>query len=77
MSTPNKIIYYGGTNVLGFLMNQERKHWLLKTDKKKQVQDDVTGDIFQGQIDNRGSNIVVKSEKVPYKHVIRNQIWYY
>lgn len=74
MSTPNKIIYYGGTNVLGFLMNQERKHWLLKTDKKKQVQDDVTGDIFQGQIDNRGSNIVVKSEKVPYKTNMLSEI---
>lgn len=67
MNTPNKITYFAGPRVLKFLMNQERSHWLLKTDKNKQSQDDVTGDIFKGQVDNRGSSVVVKTEKSQYK----------
>lgn len=67
MNTPDKIIYFTGPRVLKFLMNQERSHWLLKTDKNKQSQDDVTGDIFKGQVDNRGSSVVAKTEKSQYK----------
>lgn len=52
------------------IMEQERKHWLLKTDKKKQVQDMRTGDAFQGRIDNVGSDIIVETEKLPLKDPI-------
>ena len=36
---PNKIMWYLGYNNLGLILEQERKHWLMKTDKMKQVQD--------------------------------------
>lgn len=65
---PNKILWYLGYNNLGLILEQERKHWLLKTDKQKQIQDKVTGDIFEGVIDNRGSEISIKSSKLPIKN---------
>ena len=74
MSTPNKMTWYVGTNGLSFILDQERKHWLMKTDKKKQVQDDETGDLFQGQIDNRGSNVIIESEKSSYKTSVLNEL---
>lgn len=64
---PNKILWYLGYNNLGLMLEQERKHWLMKTDKRKQVQDKLTGDIFEGEIDNRGSDIKVKSSKLSVK----------
>ena len=33
MSTPNKIQWFLGYNRLNLILEQERKHWLLKTDK--------------------------------------------
>ena len=65
---PNKILWYLGYNNLGLILDQERKHWLLKTDKKKQIQDKITGDIFEGEIDNRGSDISIKSSKLAIKN---------
>lgn len=62
---PNKIKWYLGSCTLAMTMDQERKHWLKKTDKSKQVQDKVTGDIFQGRIDNLGSDIIIETEKLP------------
>lgn len=67
---PSKIEWYLGSASLAMIMEQERKHWLLKTDKKKQVQDMQTGDAFQGRIDNVGSDIVVETEKLPYKDYV-------
>ena len=67
---PNKILWFLGYNNLGLMLEQERKHWLLKTDKRKQVQDKNTGDIFEGEIDNRGSDIVIRSSKLPIKNNI-------
>lgn len=64
----HKLLWYLGYNNLGLILDQERKHWLLKTDKKKQVQDKNTGDLFQGYIDNRGSDVIIKSEKLPIKY---------
>ena len=64
---PNKILWYLGYNNLGLILEQERQHWLLKTDKLKQVQDKDTGDIFEGTIDNRGSDIIIKSDKLNIK----------
>ena len=65
MSIPNKILWLLGYNNLAFILEQERQHWLLKTDKKKQIQDKITGDMFQGQIDNIGSDIILNTEKLP------------
>lgn len=62
---PNQIKWYLGSYTLAMVMEQERKHWLLKTDKNLQVQDKVTGDIFHGRIDNLGSDIIIETEKLP------------
>ena len=67
---PNKILWYLGYNNLALMLEQERKHWLLKTDKRKQIQDKATGDIFEGEIDNRGSDIKVRSSKLSIKSTI-------
>ena len=64
---PKKIFWMLGYNNLSLILDQERKHWLMKTDKKKQVQDKTTGDLFQSQIDNIGSDIIIETEKLPYK----------
>src|SRR5574344_1046862 len=55
-------------NNMSFILEQERKHWLMKTNKKKQIQDKHTGDMFQGQIDNIGSDVIVETEKLPYTY---------
>ena len=59
----NKIYELLGYNNLALIMDQERKHWLMKTDKRKHIQDKVTGDLFEGIIDNTGSNIIVETQK--------------
>lgn len=64
----NKIHWYLGYNSLAILTEQERKHWLMKTDKQKQVVDPVTGDQYQGQIDNMGSDVIIETEKLATKH---------
>jgi hypothetical protein len=73
---PDKIQWFMGYNGLALNLEQERKHWLLKTDKKKQVQDKKTGDVFQGQIDNIGSDIIIESEKLPIKNDVIQSIAY-
>ena len=65
---PKKILWYLGYNNLGMILEQERKHWLMKTDKMKQVQDKITGDVFEGVLDNRGSDVIIKSSKLPFKN---------
>jgi hypothetical protein len=60
--------WYLGYNSLALITEQERKHWLMKTDKRKQMIDPVTGDQYQGQIDNIGSDIIIETEKLPTKH---------
>lgn len=61
MST--KTEYYLGMNNLMMILEQERKHWLLHTDKKKTSQDKRTGDMYVGTVDNKGSNIVIETNK--------------
>lgn len=73
---PNKIELFMGYNNLALVLEQEKKHWLMKTDKSKQLQDKVTGDIFQGYIDNLGSDIKIESEKLPIKNSIVQSIKY-
>ena len=65
---PNKLLRVLGYNNLSVILMQERRHWLLKTNKNKQIQDSVTGDVFQGRIDNAGADIVIESKKLPYKY---------
>ena len=49
------------------MIDQERKHWLMKTDKMKRLQDKNTGDMYQGKIDNMGSDVVIETSKLPLK----------
>ena len=68
-----KTRWYLGSASLAMTAEQERRHWLNKTDKNKSVQDIVTGDIFRGRIDNLGSDIIVETEKLPLQNpVVQN-----
>lgn len=69
-SIPEKILYHLGYNNLGLILDQERKHWMMKVDKKLQIQDKTTGEIFEGTIDNTGSNVVIESEKLDIQSVV-------
>lgn len=60
---PQKIKWYLGAASYAMIMEQDRKHWLLKTDRTKQVQDTITGDVFKGRVDNLGSDIIIETEK--------------
>lgn len=73
---PNKIYWFLGYNNLAFILEQERKHWLMKTDKKIHVQDNYTGSIYQGLVDNIGSDIVLESEKLPIDNSIIQSLKY-
>ena len=61
---PDKIVWHAGYNTLSILMDQERKHWLMKVNANKTVQDKDTGDMFKGVIDNTGGEIVLSTEKL-------------
>ena len=52
------------------MLEQERRHWLLKTSAINQVQDKITGDMFRGRIENLGSDIIVETEKLPTTDVL-------
>lgn len=62
---PNKIEWYLGLGSLAIMMDQDRKHWLLKADKTKSTQDPITGAMFHGQIMNVGSGIQLEVSKLP------------
>lgn len=72
----NKIQWTIGYSNLSLILEQDRKHWLMKTDKKKQVQDKYTGDMFLGQIDNIGSDILLTTEKLLIPNRITKSINY-
>ena len=59
----NKTHWMLGYNGLAFITEQERKHWLMKTDKKKTLIDPVTRDQYIGQVDNIGSDIIIETNK--------------
>lgn len=71
---PNKLLRLLGYNNLSVILEQERRHWLLKTDNNKQIQDKLTGDIFQGKVDNIGSDVILESKKLPYKYDFTSDI---
>lgn len=60
----DKMFIYSGANTMRILMDQERKHWLMKTDKSKTLQDKETGDMFKSVIDNNGGEIILSTEKL-------------
>ena len=60
----DKMFLYSGAITMRILMDQERKHWLLKTDKSKTLQDKTTGDMFKSVIDNNGGEINLSTEKL-------------
>lgn len=62
---PNKIEWYLGLGSLAIIMDQDRKHWLLKADKTKSTQDPITGASFHGRIMNVGSGINLEVSKLP------------
>ena len=72
----NKIQWTIGYSNLSLILEQDRKHWLMKTDKKKQIQDKYTGDMFLGQIDNIGSDILLTTEKLPILNKVTKLIGY-
>ena len=69
-----KLLRLLGYNNLSIILEQERQHWLMKTDKNKQIQDKLTGDIFQGKVDNIGSDVILESQKLPYKYDTTSEI---
>lgn len=71
---PNKLLRVLGYNNLSIILMQERRHWLMKTSKNEQIQDSITGDIFQGRIDNTGADIILESKKLPYKYDFTSKI---
>lgn len=76
LKTPNKINWYLGASGLALIMNQERKHWLLKTDKTKLVQDSETGATFIGTVHNLGDHVIVESEKTSVVDPVFDEIEY-
>ena len=71
---PDKLLRLLGYNNLSIILMQERRHWLMKTDRNKQIQDKITGDIFQGRLDNTGSDVVIESKKLPYRYDYTSEI---
>jgi len=70
----NEMIYYVGMNNLMMILEQERKHWLLSTNKKKTSQDKRTGDMFTGTVENNGFAVNTESRKIGQKLDIVNNI---
>lgn len=68
--------YYLGIDSVMMLLEQERKHWLLSTNKKKTSQDKRTGDSYLGQIDNRGTSVIAESVKLGTKYSAIKSITY-
>ena len=66
----NKAQWYIGYSSLSLMNEQDRRHWLLKTDRVKQITNGDTGSMFHGQIDNQGSFIDVSTQKLSSKHPI-------
>ena len=69
-----KLLWLLGYNNLSIILEQERKHWLMKTDNNKQIQNKNTGDVFHGKIDNLGSDVIIESKQLPYKYSFVNDI---
>lgn len=66
----NKAQWFLGYSNLAMIMEQDRRHWLLRTDKLKQTQDARTGSMYLGQIDNQGSYINISTEKSDIQYPI-------
>lgn len=72
---PDKIYYHLGYNNLGLILDQERKHWLMKVDKHLQIQDKTTGELFEGTVNNLGSDVIVESEKLDIQSPIADMTY--
>lgn len=62
--------WYLGASSYAMLLEQDRRHWLMKTDKDLEVQDTHTGDVFQGRVDNLGSDIILETSKLNTKDIV-------
>lgn len=66
----NKAQWFLGYANLSMMMEQDRKHWLLKTDKNKYEFDTTTGSVFNGTIDNTGTAVVLETSKLPETNTV-------
>jgi hypothetical protein len=62
----NKVQWYLGYSRLAMIMEQDRRHWLMKTDKHVQKQNSDNGTLFEGNLDNQASYIDISTKKLPY-----------
>ena len=70
MTPFNKAQWVLGYSSLVLMTEQDRQHWLLKTDRIQQSTNADTGEMFLGQIDNNGSSINVSTQKLPTSHPV-------
>lgn len=66
----NEAKWYLGYSSLAMITEQDRQHWLLKTDKLKQIEDSNSGEMYLGKIDNQGSYIDISTQKMDVIHTI-------
>ena len=71
----NKAKWFLGYSSLAIITEQDRQHWLLKTDRLKQIEDSNTGGMYLGKIDNQGSYIDISTQKLDIIHtVLKNKL---
>ena len=70
MTPFNKAQWVLGYSSLMLMTEQDRQHWLLKTDRIVQSTDSNTGGMYLGQIDNSGSSINVSTQKMSTLHPV-------
>lgn len=68
-----KAKWFLGYSSLAIITEQDRRHWLLKTDRIKQVENSNDGNLFLGQINNQGSYIDISTKKLQYIHPVLKQ----
>ena len=58
-----KAEWFIGYSNLAMIMEQDRRHWLMKTDKKKEIHNPQDGSVFTGYLDNQGLHIDISTQK--------------
>ena len=65
MSIPDKIYWFLGYNDLALILEQEKKHWLLKTDKKKVIKELKESNIEFEEVKWNNDAIIIKNVLPP------------
>lgn len=68
-----KAKWFLGYSSLIMMTEQDRRHWLLKTDRIKQAEDTNDGSLYLGQIDNQAAYINISTQKLGYTHPVLKQ----